>query len=266
MTSAAESAPADGASAPLVRVTTHDGVTTITLDSPANRNALSRRLVAELTEALRTADEAQHVRVVVLTHTGGTFCAGADLAEAVAHGMEEGTRSLLALLRQIVALSTPVVAVVRGHCRAGGVGLVGACDVVLAGEGATFAFTESLLGLAPAIISLTTRSRLQDRDASVKYLTGGVFGAEEAARSGLVTRAVDDSDLEAELASLLDALRAASPQGLRETKALLTRPLLSRIDADGDALVALSARLFGSEEAREGMTAFKEKRPPRWAT
>ena len=105
---------------------------------------MSRRLVAELTEApAHAADEAQHVRVVVLTHTGGTFCAGADLAEAVAHGMEEGTRSLLALLRQIVALSTPVVAVVRGHCRAGGVGLVGACDVVLAGEGATFAFTES---------------------------------------------------------------------------------------------------------------------------
>jgi enoyl-CoA hydratase len=265
MTSATPVAGPAGDSVPLVRVSTDGGVMTVTLDSPANRNALSRRLVAELTDALQAADGADDVRVVVLTHTGGTFCAGADLSEAMAHGMEEGTRSLLGVLRQIVALSTPVVAVVRGHCRAGGVGLVGACDVVLAGEQARFAFTESLLGLAPAIISLTTSSRLQDRDAALKYLTGEVFGADEAARSGLVTRSVADADLDDALDDVLLALRKASPQGLRETKALLSRPVLERIDTDGDAMVELSARLFGSEEAREGMMAFQQKRKPRWA-
>ena len=265
MTEASDGAGSAGASVPLVHLDTQGGVATVTLDSPANRNALSRRLVAELTDHLRTADADQQVRVIVLTHTGGTFCAGADLGEAVARGMEEGTRSLLGLLREIVALATPVVAVVRGHCRAGGVGLVGACDVVLAGESATFAFTESLLGLAPAIISLTTRSRLQDRDASVKYLSGQVFGAAEAARCGLITAAVADEDLDALTTDTLAGLRKASPQGLRETKALLNRPLLSRIDAEGEGLVALSARLFASDEAREGMTAFKERRKPRWA-
>jgi enoyl-CoA hydratase len=254
-----------GRGAPLVRADVADGIATITLDSPANRNALSRQLVAELTARLDDAAASDQVRVIVLTHTGGTFCAGADLTEAVQYGMEDGTRSLLALLRQIVSLTTPVVAVVNGHCRAGGVGLVGACDVVVAGAPSTFAFTESLLGLAPAIISLTTRSRLSDRDASEKYLSGAVFGAEEAARIGLVTRAAPEGGLDEVVTSTLTGLRAASPQGLRETKALLNAPLLARIESDGDALVALSARLFASDEAREGMTAFKERRKPRWA-
>jgi enoyl-CoA hydratase len=255
----------DGASSSLVHLDVGGGVATITLDSPSNRNALSRRLVGELRSHLDNASATDEVRVIVLTHTGGTFCAGADLAEAVEHGMEEGTRSLLALLRQIVALPTPVLGVVDGHCRAGGVGLVGACDLVVAGATSTFAFTESLLGLAPAIISLTTRSRLSDRDAADKYLSGAVFGAEEAARIGLVSRAEAEGELEAAVAETLAGLRAASPQGLRETKALLNAPLLARIQSDGDALVALSARLFASEEAREGMTAFKERRKPRWA-
>ncbi len=261
---AADGAGPQGAPDPLVHASIAQGVATLILDSPANRNALSRRLVAELTAHLEAADRSDDVRVIVLTHTGGTFCAGADLTEAVEVGMEQGTRSLLALLHQIIALSTPVVALVRGHCRAGGVGLVGACDIVLAGQDATFAFTESLLGLAPAIISLTTRSRLQDRDAALKYLTGQVFGAEEAARSGLVTSAVADDQIDDALLTTLSALHKASPQGLRETKALLNRPLLAQIASEGEHLVGLSSRLFASDEAQEGMTAFKQRRPPRW--
>ena len=264
MTSADDGA-GGGVASSLVHLDVTGGIATITLDSPSNRNALSRRLVSELTSHLDAAATSDAVRVIVLTHTGGTFCAGADLSEAVEHGMEEGTRSLLALLRRFVALPTPVVAVVDGHCRAGGVGLVGACDVVVAGTPSTFAFTESLLGLAPAIISLTTRTRLSDRDAADKYLSGTVFGAEEAARIGLVTRAAEDGGLEAAVDATLAGLLAASPQGLRETKALLNAPLLATIESEGDALVALSARLFSSEEAREGMTAFKERRKPRWA-
>jgi enoyl-CoA hydratase len=250
---------------PLVHLSVADQVATITLDSPHNRNALSRALVAELRAHLATADADDGVRVVLLTHTGGTFCAGADLAEAVSVGMEEGTRALLGLLTDLVSLATPVMAVVRGHVRAGGVGLVGACDVVLASEESTFAFTESRLGLAPAIISLTTRSRLRDRDAQWKYLSGATFDGRESARCGLVTAAAPDADLDGVVAEHLDALRRASPQGLRETKALLNQPLLARIEAEGERLVALSARLFASDEAREGMTAFRERRPPRWS-
>lgn len=243
----------------------HGGdVATITLDSPHNRNALSRELVADLTECLHAADASPDVRVIVLTHAGSTFCAGADLVEAAEYGMEEGTRALLALLRHIVQLPTPVVAVVRGHARAGGVGLVSACDLAVGTDTSTFAFTEALLGLAPAIISLTTSGRLTSRDAARKYLTGATFDGIEAARSGLLTLSAPEETLEAATSELLQDLTKASPQGLRETKLLLNAPVLERMDAEGEALVALSARLFGSDEAHEGMSAFRERRSPRW--
>lgn len=248
----------------LVHLQLSEKVATITLDSPHNRNALSRRLVAELEDRLVAADGAQEVRVIVLTHTGGTFCAGADLSEAVEFGMVEGTRALLRLLRLLVSMSTPVVAVVNGHVRAGGVGLVGACDVALASEDSTFAFSEALLGLTPAIISLTTSSRLGERDAAWQYLTGTTFTGVEAAQTGLVTESIGRDQVQDRLREVVARFVAVAPQGLRETKALLNRPLLERIDRDGEALIALSARLFASEEAREGMTAFREKRPPRW--
>jgi enoyl-CoA hydratase len=246
----------------LVHYATAQAIATITLDSPANRNALSSRLIAELTEHLANAAKDDDVRAIVLTHTGGTFCAGADLAEARAEGMEAGTRRLIGLLRQILELPKPVVARVDGHVRAGGVGLVGACDLVLAGPKSTFAFTEVRLGLAPAIISLSTRSRLPERAASRYYLTGETFDVATAAGIGLVTEAADDVD--AALEGVLAALRKSSPQGLRETKPLTTRRLLEAFDTEGETLVMRSAQLFASEEAREGMTAFLERRPPRW--
>ncbi len=161
----------------------------------------------------------------MLTHTGGTFCAGADLTEAVDEGMTRGTRALLGLLSAVVSHSKPVVAVVRGHVRAGGLGLVGACDLALVSHESTFGFAEVRLGLAPAIISLTTRSRLTDRDASRLYLTGEVFNGAAAASYGLVTLSVEESDLDGAVASLLADFSKVSPQGLRETKALLNAPV-----------------------------------------
>lgn len=250
---------------PLVRLETDDQVATITLDSPSNRNALSRRLVGELTGCLAEAEADDAARVVVLTHTGGTFCAGADLSEALEFGMVEGTRNLVGLLRQIVALDKPVVAVADGHVRAGGVGLIGACDLALVSDSSTLAFSEALLGLAPAIISLTTRSRMAERDAARLYLGGATFDGTTAAAVGLATRSVPSDALASGLVSLLAELRKASPQGLRETKRLLNGAMLERIDRDGPELVALSERLFASDEAREGMLAFRERRLPRWA-
>jgi enoyl-CoA hydratase len=235
------------------------GIARIALDSPHNRNALSSALMDELEGRLSDAGADDTVRAVELTHTGATFCAGADLTEARVD-MTEGTRRLLALLRQIVELPKPVVASIDGHVRAGGMGLVGACDIALAGPASTFAFTEVRLGLAPAIISLTTLPRLTARAVGRYYLTGETFDAATAASIGLVTEAVDDID--AATHAVLDALRRASPQGLRETKPLTTRAV---VFADAEALTSQSARLFASDEAREGMTSFLEKRPPRWA-
>jgi enoyl-CoA hydratase len=247
----------------LVQYSADRGIARIALDSPRNRNALSAALVTQVEEALAAAAAEDAVRAVELTHTGSTFCAGADLAEARQGGMATGTVRLMALLRQILTLPKPVVGSIDGHVRAGGMGLVGACDIVLAGPASTFAFSEVRLGLAPAIISLTTLPRLSPRAAGRFYLTGETFGAPAAAAMGLITEAVPDID--AATTAILDTLRSASPQGLAETKPLLTADVLARFDASGAALAQQSARLFASADAAEGMAAFLAKRPPSWA-
>ena len=247
----------------LVQYSVDRRIARIALDSPRNRNALSAALVSQLSDALAEAAADDSARAVELTHTGTTFCAGADLSEASQGGMASGTQRVIAVLRAIIEMPKPVVGSIDGHVRAGGLGLVGACDIVLAGPASTFAFTEVRLGLAPAMISLATLPRMDPRAASRYFLTGETFDAATAARIGLVTEAVDDID--AGTLAVLDALRAASPQGLRETKPLLTPELLAGFDTRAQDLADLSARLFDSAEAAEGMAAFLAKRKPSWA-
>lgn len=241
-------------------------VARLTLDSPHNRNALSSRLVGQLHDGLQRAAADPAVRVVVLGHTGGTFCAGADLSEASGgdpfETTAERTRELAGVLRAIVAAPLPVVAAVDGHVRAGGMGLVGACDIAVAGPRSTFALTEARIGVAPAIISLTLLPKMSARSAARYYLTGETFSAVQAAEIGLITLAADD--VEAALGGLLADLQKGSPQGLATSKALTTAAVLAGFDRDADRLATESARLFVSDEAREGMLAFLQKRPPNW--
>ena len=251
---------------PLVRRSTERGVTTLTLDSPANRNALSTRLVAELSDALAQADADKAVRAVVLTHTGSVFCAGADLNEVTTGDPASGPKNLVHLMRAIIELTKPVLASVNGHVRAGGLGLIGACDIAVAGPKATFAFIEVKLGLAPAAISLPLLPRLDPRASAAWYLTGATFDATEAVHIGLVTKAAaDEHAVTTACEQYLDSLRIASPQGLTETKRLVTAEVLKYFNEHCDAMVETSTRLFGSPEAQEGMRAFLERRPPSWA-
>ena len=238
----------------LVRSESSDRVVAVTLDSPANRNALSRRLVAELTEALSAAAADENAHAVVLTHTGTTFCSGAALDEMRGGDTTEGTQGLLALFRRLLTLPVPVVARVDGAARAGGLGVLGACDVVLASTRSTFAFTEVRLGLAPAVISLPLRPLLTARAASRYFLTGETFDAATAQEIGLVTAAGDDVDTLVE--SVLDALRRADRQGLRETRPLTTGDRLRALDDQGAAMGELSARLFASPVAQSHFSAF----------
>jgi enoyl-CoA hydratase len=247
----------------LVHLAIDGGIATITLDSARNRNALSRQLVAELTDRLHVAATAPDLRAVVLTHTGTTFCAGADLSEASTGPMTGTASGLLALLRLIVETPQPVIASIDGNVRAGGVGLLGACDIVVAGPRSSFAITEARLGLAAAVISVTVLPRLDERSAARYYLTGATFDAAEAQRIGLVTIATDD--LDGAVATLTADLRKASPQGLVASKRLANREVREAIERHGEEMVELSARLFASEEAHEGMTAFLERRAPRWS-
>ncbi len=248
----------------LVHYVVGDQVATLTLDSPHNRNALSRPLVAELTGRLAEAAAEPAARAVVITHTGRVFCAGADLAEAGSQSMTGANTAILALLTAIVDAAKPVIACVTGHVRAGGMGIVGACDLALATETASFAFTEARIGVAPAMISLTTQDLLTPRAAARYYLTGSTFGAEEAVRAGFITIATSNENLDAELGRLLGEIRETSPQGAAETKGLLTRGRRQRLAGESAAMAELSARLFASAEAQEGIHAFLEKRPPAW--
>jgi enoyl-CoA hydratase/carnithine racemase len=243
-----------------VAVGDHGGVATITLDSPHNRNALSRQLVAELFERLETAERDDAVKVVVIRSSGRVFCSGADLSEATSHGMEQGAREIVRLQRLIVTMDRPVVVEVGGPVRAGGIGIVAAADIAVAAEDATFALTEVKLGLAAAIISLTVHHRMNPRAASLTTLGGEVFSGAEAAAYGLVTRAVPGDQLAAEVSTLCASLATGAAQGLRESKRILNRDLLERIDARGEEMAALSARLFASDEAKEAMTAFLNRK------
>jgi enoyl-CoA hydratase len=251
----------------LVSYRIESGAAYLTLDSPHNRNALSTALVGQLHQGLREANADPQARVVVLGHTGGTFCAGADLSEGAAGDARDQAAAraneMTTLLRAVVECPLPVIGAVDGHVRAGGLGLVGACDIVVAGPRSTFALTEARIGVAPAIISMTLLPKLSARAAGRYYLTGETFTATEAAEIGLVTQAADD--VPAVIAALVKELSKASPQGLAASKALTTAAVLAGFDADAERLSQESAALFVSEEAREGMRAFLEKRPPRWA-
>jgi enoyl-CoA hydratase/methylglutaconyl-CoA hydratase len=240
----------------LVRLDTSGAVARITLDSPGNRNALSRALVTQLMTHLEAADADPSVHAVVIAATGAAFCSGADMVEAAAGGMEQGARALVAIQRQLTALSKPVVTRVHGPVRAGGLGIVGASDVVVCADTVTFAFTEVLLGLAPAAISLTTLPRMTSRSAARVCLTGETFSAASAQAMGLVSVAVPPERLDDEVDAVVRAWVAASPQGLRETKALLNHDLVRRIDDLGERVARQSADLFASPEAVAAMQAF----------
>lgn len=246
--------------AELVHLGVADAIATITLDSQHNRNALSRRLVSQLVDHLETAAADPAVRVVLVRAAGRVFCSGADLAEATGEGMEEGTRRIVALQRLVVAMDKPVVVRLHGAVRAGGIGLVAAADVVVADEEATLALTEVKLGLAAAIISLTVHHRMSPRAAALTTLGGEVFSGADAAAYGLVTAAVPGDGLDGEVARVCASLATGAPQGLRESKRILNRELLARIDEHGDEMARLSTRLFASAEAREAMTAFLSRR------
>jgi enoyl-CoA hydratase len=248
----------------LVRYDADGRVATITLDSPKNRNALSRALVGELIESLTAAGRDPGARVVVLTHTGTVFCSGADLSEAGGGLMSDATTSMTDVMTTVTELDKPVIAKVSGHVRAGGMGIVGACDIAVASETASFAFTEARIGLAPAIISMTTLDQMQPRAAARYYLTGETFGAIVAAEIGLITEAASSGNLDDLAARLAEQICETSPQGAAETKRLLTAARRRRMAADAPGLAALSARLFASEEAQEGIHAFLERRQPSW--
>jgi methylglutaconyl-CoA hydratase len=238
------------------------GVATLTLDSQHNRNALSAQLMAELRAGLAAAVDDDGVRVVVLTHAGSVFCSGADLKESRTKDLP--ITALPGLLQAVWDSPKPVVARVAGPVRAGGLGLLAACDLALSTVDATYAFTEVRLGIVPAVISATVLPRMLPRAAYRLYLTGEVFDGTQAAAVGLVDAAVPGEQLDEAVERHVEMLLRAAPHALAVTKDLLHRRLAPALAADLAELADLSARHFGGAEGKEGMAAFAERRDPAW--
>ncbi|MGC5032649.1 enoyl-CoA hydratase-related protein [Micromonospora sp. DT229] len=250
----------------LVRVTTARGVSTLTLDSPHNRNALSTPLMTELLAGLRAAVADDTVRVIVLDHTGPVFCSGADLKEtAAAYASGTVPAGMLGeVLAAVWECPKPVLARVAGPARAGGLGLIAAADLAVCAAEATFAFTEVRIGVIPAVISATVLPRLHPRAAAELYLTGDTFDGLRAAQIGLVTAAVPGQELDAAVQRYCDSLVRGAPSALAGAKELLRRPPATDLGEELAALSTLSTRYFLSADGMEGVMAFREKRPARW--
>lgn len=222
-----------------------DGVLTLTLDRPDKRNALGSALVEALHQALESADFDADVRVVVLAGAGKDFCAGADLAELLASAdappdaNEAAALRLGSLFTRMRSLPKPVVASVRGRALAGGAGLMTACDLVIASEGARIGYPEVLRGFVPAMVMTTLRRQVGEKLALDLVLTGRLLDAEEARRWGLISRVVPDEALERETGALAAALAEVPASALALTKRLF-------YELDGQSVeqgVALGARV-----------------------
>jgi methylglutaconyl-CoA hydratase len=251
----------------LVHLSIEDGVATITLDSNANRNALSRQLLEELHAHLQSAIGDQAARVIVLTGSGTVFCSGADLKEqreANESGQKSGPGGLVPILEAMWHSPKPIVGRINGAARAGGLGLVAACDIAVAVESASFAVNEVRIGVIPGIISVVLVPKLGMAKSMELFLTGEPFDAAEAARVGLITASAPAEGLDAAVNTYVTNVLKGAPSALAGAKRLVRDvPRMPMHDAF-DKMSERSAQFFASAEAREGMTAFAEKRPPAW--
>lgn len=240
------------------------GVLTITLADEANRNALSDTLKAELADAIDEACANPEVRVIVLTNKGRTFCAGANLKSSPSG--RQRVLSAADVLSKIKNSPKPIVGKIAGHCIAGGVGLAAALDISIATEDAMFGFTEVRIGVSPAIISVFCLPKMSAADAREAFLRGNRFDAKEAQRMGLINRAVPATDLDEAVNDVVRDLIAGGPQAIANTKQVLNRVPYMEFDPALQWTTELSSRLFGSDEGREGIAAFREKRKAKWNT
>lgn len=247
----------------LVHLDIADGVATITLDSPANRNALSTQFVADLNTALDGAEAGigdRSVRAIVLTHVPPAFCAGADLKER--RSGPPDSRPMVDALRRLMDAAVPTIAAVQGPARAGGIGLMASCDLVVVQPDVVFALTEVRIGVAAAIISVPILRRVSGLRLASAFLTGEQFSAAHACDVGLVTHV--SHDVPATVAELCAGIRMGAPAAVAATKRMIREvPTLPRDEAFAE-MRALSDRLFASPDAQEGMAAFADKRPPSW--
>ncbi|MCY3849643.1 MAG: enoyl-CoA hydratase-related protein [Acidimicrobiaceae bacterium] len=240
------------------------GVMTITLADEENRNVLSGDLIAQLLSAIDAADADPEVRVIVLTNRGRVFCAGADLKGGSTR--REGEPAGVDLFSRFGKSPKPFVGRINGHCVAGGLGIAAAMDISVALDTARMGFTEVRIGVAPAMVSVLCLPKMRSAEASAAFLRGNRFPAPEAVRMGIINSAVPADRIDGEVAEIVADLLLGGPDALAACKALTRQiPRMSVEDAF-EWTAQLSAELFAGDEAREGIRAFVEKRPPSWVS
>ena len=252
-----------------LEVAQRDGVRMVGLARPRIHNAFDEVLITELTEAFRQADEDPAVRAVLLHASGPSFCAGADLEwmrRVAGYGRAENladAHALAAMLSAIATCGKPTLARVQGNAFGGGVGLIACCDIAIGSSEAIFALSEVKLGIIPATIGPYVLAAIGARQARRYFVSGERFDAAEAQRIGLLHEVVAPSGLGARTDAVLDALMLAGPRAQREAKLLLRaisgRPIDGEVIADTADRIA---RVRATDEAREGVGAFPEKRRP----
>ncbi|WP_292936886.1 enoyl-CoA hydratase/isomerase family protein [Noviherbaspirillum sp.] len=248
-------------------------VATVTLNRPEVRNAFNETTIAEITQAFRELGQNEAIRAIVLAASGPAFCAGADLnwmKKMAGYTYEENradAMQLAEMLRTIYACPKPVVAKVQGDCYAGGMGLVAACDIAICNEATNFCLSEAKLGLIPATISPYVIKAMGENPARRYFLTAERFSAQEAMRIGFVHAVVSADALDASTADIVKALVSNSPNAVKEAKRLVQdvagQPLTESLIADTATRIA---DIRSSEEGKEGVRSFLEKRKPTWLT
>jgi methylglutaconyl-CoA hydratase len=246
-----------------VRYEVADGVATITLDSPERRNAFSQDLLVGLMAGLRDAVADAAVRVIVITNTGTTFSAGADLKED-RKSLGPDALTFVDVVHFIDASPKPVIARVAGHAAGGGAALVVACDLAVAVDSARIGITEVRIGIPPFGVAALLAHRMSRRALVEAFLVGEMMPASRAAELGMVNRAVPEAELDAAVAAYVDGLVRGGPKSLARTKQVLDA-VLQLSPAQAEQLAAEAARGANEAgEAKEGVAAFLGRRPPAW--
>ncbi|MFT7128373.1 MAG: methylglutaconyl-CoA hydratase [Gammaproteobacteria bacterium] len=242
------------------------GAAWITLNRPENRNALSSVLVTELYEHIIAANADINVRAIVVTGSGSAFCAGADLKSPPGQMIEGGRKSVPypEVLKAIIDSDKPVIAAVNGAAFAGGLGLVGAADIVVATDNAQFSFSEVRIGVIPAVISVVCLPKLGTHHGMKLFLTGERFSGTRAVEIGFAHRAVSAENLVSAVQEEIDMINLGGPNAVVQCKKLVRRvPQLSLEEGFAET-AEWSVRMFKSDEGAEGMAAFREKRKASW--
>ena len=251
-----------------VRLTVHGPIARIALGRPERKNAFDADLIGQITVAVR--DIRSSIRAVVLQSDGDTFCAGADvewMRGMADYSLDQNiadSTALAKMFRALYDLEMPLVARVQGAAIGGGAGLVAVADIAIASTDASFAFTETRLGILPAVVSPYVVRKIGPARATALFVTGSRIDAKRAHEIGLVERLVEPSDLDAAVGRVLDAIVSGGPKAVNAAKRLVREVEGRRIDEVAELTVRRIAEIRVSHEGQEGLRAFLEKRDPRW--